>query len=325
VFGADFSSDGRIAVISDDGPGVSVWDLSSETLIVRFDDTSKDFSTVALSPDTEKIALSQFRYREGGGWNSSVEILDYRSKALLKSISIGEGIGDICFSPDGRMIAVAVGNEMDGVGFIEVWDIESGERVTGRLGAAGLESYEGVTFSPDGRYLLASFYDHSEIWSLSIERRISDRFSTPNIGMRGAFFTAEFSEDSATMGRLDRAYDVAPPGAAPVWFADLLEAIGGIRLAESGLPKALEDSFRSLEALRAGLDSLPEDDEWANLARWFLEDESKRRLSPSSSVTVEEFVEESAAKIRAFSPDESYWAHKVRAEIYEVVPDWVED
>ena len=321
IVGADFSRDGRIAVLADDSPGVTVWDLATETQLANFGDTSKDQSAVAMSPDGKLIAFSNFRYREGGGWDSGIEIWDVASKRRLRSIPIGEGIGQLRFTPDGRLIAVAVGNEMDGVGFVEVWSVETGERETPRLGAAGLEAYSGVSFAPDGGHLIASHYESSEIWSLSVDRQVSDSFVVPNIGTGFAFFGPGFSADATRLIRLDKAYDIAPPGNLPTWFADFLEAVGGVSLVGSGLARNLEDPYGSLFAMVEKLESMPTNNGWANLARWFTEAEATRRLSPSSRVSVSAFIEESLDEIEAFAPDQSWWSDRIRAEIYEVAPD----
>lgn len=322
IYGAEFSADGSLAVFADDTSGVSIWNMETFEEQFRLEDTSKDFSNVALNPEGTRIAVSSFRQQEGGGWLSGFDVIDLETREVLHSLAIGEAISDLAFSPDGKSIAVAVSNEMDGVGFVEIWDLESETRLTGRMGSQTEEGYVGVNFSPDGQSLIASRYEQAEMWSIPIERQVSDSFSLPSIGLRGTIFVPEYSEDGALLNRVGSSFDLSPPGPAPLWMADLLEAIGGCSLNENGLPQPLPDPQGVLNGVQATLSDLPDDDRWAALGRWFLAEEEERRLSPSSETTIAEFLREQEEKLRALSPDDSYFAERIRRAIYEVAPDW---
>lgn len=321
---ADFSKDAGRAVISASDASVYVWDLAAGMRLQHFTDTSKDFSHVGISADGETVAYTSFRYREGGGWKGGITLRDAVGGGEIRFIDTGGATGQVRFGPQGRQLAMASGSDMTGTGFLEIWDATTGERIGGRFGGDTDLAFSTVAFSNDGRFLLVSSHDWYEIWALETRRRVSDRFPRHWFTNQDGWISARFRSKDSMLSLLGKDMDLAPAGNPPAWFADLLEAVCGQRIAQGGIPEALPDAHAVLVSSREMLAGLPEDDGWANLARWFLEEEALRRVSPSTDLTVEEFVKGCEGEIRKLGEEGDFFADRIRMEIRMVFPEWVE-
>ncbi len=87
-------------------------------------------------------------------------------------------------------------------------------------------------------------------------------------------------------------WDVAPlPETCPNWLPDLVEAISGQKVSPQGTMEATKlDCAEILEQLRQRLRRGPVQDPWVQWGRWFLADPATRTISPSSKLTVPEYV-----------------------------------
>jgi len=199
----DWSPDGQ-HFASSGGQAIHIWNARSGTLQKQFGSSGRYTACLGYSPDGTKIAA--------GGLGDQVEIFDPATGALLTSLQVdfAETRG-LCWSPDGRQLAVTGWNERNPVGEISLWDLETGKRI--RSVAAALAVTEGsCDWSPDGTKLVINgrIYGAQSLELLSqpvvpIELAGSSQFSPQ--GDLFAFMTGKDIEirstpDSVIKGRL---------------------------------------------------------------------------------------------------------------------------
>ena len=188
----------------------------------------------------------------------------------------------VTFSPDGSRLATAAGSSA------QVWDTASGRAVTTPLRHGGL--VRAVQFSPDGRKLLSASEDGiARLWDPETGHPVSEPMR------HGARVTnAEFSPDGSRVvtfssDKAVRIWEVTQaPLPVPDWLPALAEAVAGQHINEKDVAEVL--SVEVLYRLRQTLSANTASDYYGRWARWFFADSATRTISPSSDVTVPEYV-----------------------------------
>ena len=173
-----YSPDGtQLAVAS--SRGVFLYDPATldETGVIE---TGFAVAEAVFSADGALLAVS-----EDSGY--SLQIWDANSGALVRTMAKAEGVrgfvGQLAFSPDGRLVAAALSDQ------VAIWSAETGEL------SFLLEGFQmfirGVAFSPDGRILATGDYggnrvilwdtdDGSQIDIIETEDRVSGLVFSPD-------------------------------------------------------------------------------------------------------------------------------------------------
>ena len=89
---------------------------------------------------------------------------------------------------------------------------------------------------------------------------------------------------------------------APPWLADLAEVVSGLRLTSQGRWTLQRDS----KSMRQTLHDLAGDDDLSRFGRWYAAESATRAISPRSSVTVPEFVEQRLKENTAASVEDAW-------------------
>jgi WD40 repeat protein len=124
--------------------------------------------TAAFSPDGKLLAI-------GGVCHADVSRRLYYVSPVLFDLATGKvlrkmkGSGDfVVFSPDGKLLA-AIDNS-PGSRTVHLWDVTTGEKITGVEIVTSLKTYESVAFSPNGKVMALgegdgkiSLYDNTNI------------------------------------------------------------------------------------------------------------------------------------------------------------------
>jgi WD40 repeat protein len=220
-----FFPDGRRLAVGGANGHVTLWDVRDRSVLrtLRFADP---VSRVAISRDGRLIAVQTHAPQSP---SSRVQVLDSGSGRVRYSRAVRYGHGGLEFSPDGRSLA-ALGCCEPG-STIVVWDARSGKQVfsprdagrataiafspDGRLGAGtgdgkllrwnvrdrtpvgvplqiATSPLDPISFSPDGRLLVASALDGTQtLWDLPARRRLGKSFPARTGGDAAAHFTPD--------------------------------------------------------------------------------------------------------------------------------------
>ena len=163
VSGVAFSPDSR-RLVSVSRDSAKVWDVAAGSELRSFRISDKgDVEMVAVSPDARLVAA-------GGGWSSGgafgiagafsvgashkpIKLFDVATGREVAALKIGEknALGDIAFSPDGRLLAARI---RDQKGTIKLWDTAGGRQLQS-LQSGDLYGTGAVAFSSDGRWLVS--------------------------------------------------------------------------------------------------------------------------------------------------------------------------
>jgi WD40 repeat protein len=152
------------------------WDVATGKLRHKSNSLTPDWSAWGV-PRLVFSGDGQTLYACSGG---AVQEVDPAQGTLRRKLAVGTmSIGDLCVSPDGKVLAVARGSweEHDhDEGVVELWDLASGELMTSLAKEYG--SAICVAFSPDGQ-TLASGHRNGKIvlWQADTEDQV--RRQTP--------------------------------------------------------------------------------------------------------------------------------------------------
>jgi WD40 repeat protein len=274
------SSDGRRLAV-----WLEIWNLDANeirpTQLKVNNYMRSGFFSPSFSPDGTKVVG---RGVELSGSGTMCHVWDTGTGALLFSPIQHQGrITWAKFSPDGRKLATTSED-----GTAQISDAQTGARVCEPL-SHGAEVIVGA-FSPDSRRLFTASRDGwVRAWDVQTGRPVSDPLAHD-----GAVKALRFTRDGrwllTTTDRSLHVWDVETTY-APVetWLLELAEVVVGRKLNEQNVPKPVDfDEFlRVKEQVLKSTNA----DYYTRWARWFLADRSTRTISPSSSITVPEYVQ----------------------------------
>jgi WD40 repeat protein len=148
LIGVAFSPDGKTMLAlglknEDYGYALGVWDAATGKELARLEpDASRQVAGWAFSPQGKEVALLQ---------RNKVNLIDWRSGKLLRSLGGEHDLTSFAISPDGSLLATG-GREAKGA-VIRVWEVASGRELH-TLENAG-ETVNTLKFTPDGKRLVA--------------------------------------------------------------------------------------------------------------------------------------------------------------------------
>jgi WD40 repeat protein len=160
LYDVAITADGNQIVTSSDD-GRRLWDVASGAETRRLS-TTPNSRAIALSPRDSRLAiatsdLATIQDVDGGG-----KPLRLKHKAILI---------DVCFSPDGRLLATGGGMIRLDYGYVRVWDLDTGKEVASFDHQLQVRS---VVFSPDGRRVLSGSADHTaRLWDIATKKEIT--------------------------------------------------------------------------------------------------------------------------------------------------------
>jgi WD40 repeat protein len=175
--GLAFSDDGEFlaAAISPQPDGVSrgakVWNVINAREILDLQDFKGSVYGVAFSPDAKRIASSSGAPTRFGAksledskkpWGE-VQLWDMVNGQKILTIPAPAAVMHVAFSPDGKRLAGASGND------VLLWNAATGDKVLSVKGHRFPVS--AVAFSPDGTRLATSSHDNTaKVWDATTGR-----------------------------------------------------------------------------------------------------------------------------------------------------------
>jgi WD40 repeat protein len=205
-------------------PELRNWEWGRLTFLcqqeVRSLEADFPLEAIDLSADGQRLVA--------GGWNGLVKIwsLSTNDPPLVIPHSPTSFVNAVAFSPDGRL--VATGSSDQGGGYLRLWDAETGQLVKRLDGHE--DTVLSVVFSPEGRRLLTSSYDHTaRLWDIETGQLVRTF-----VGHDWWVWSAAFSPDG------QRIVTASQDGSAIVWSVETGEPLAapftGHRLAGSQTP-----------------------------------------------------------------------------------------
>jgi WD40 repeat protein len=189
------------------------------------------------------------------------------------------------FSPDDRWVGTASWDNS-----ARLWNAHSGEPVGVPMQHKGRVNW--IEFSPDGRRVVTASADNSaRVWNALTGQPISEPFEEED-----EVRMAEFSPDgdsivTAPSGNRAHVWEVpSAPMPAPLWLADLAEAVAGERITTEAVSKSVSAS--ELLRLKDQFINTSSRDSYARWAKWFFQDLSTRTISPGSPVALSDYLEQ---------------------------------
>jgi WD40 repeat protein len=203
-------AEGRQLLSGDDKGLAILWDAASAAEVRRFQSPGW-LRAVALSADGRLAATCEFAPRYGGFANA-IKLWDAASGALKldlgKEFKKGErvsGMAAAAFSPDGKLLALGQGGEVEGgKGKITLVDPETGKKTQELPGhESGITS---LGFNPDGTVLASGGRDTQvRLWSMP-DGKLLQELGKPRGGQfKDWIHAAVFSPDGSRLAAADMA------------------------------------------------------------------------------------------------------------------------
>jgi WD40 repeat protein len=206
VVSADFRHDGRMLAVSDFGR-ITLWDTRTLEPAGELTGLEAPSAALAFSPDDRWLAAAEADPL-GPLRPQFLRIWDMRSRKRM-GFRGRSALGTVAFSPDGTLIAAAVGRQG-----AHVRDVATGRLVRQLL--TGDSPYS-VAFSPDGELLFVGQYDgRGQLVSTETWKPVGRQLE----GHTGRVLSAEFARDGRTL------VTAAADGTARLWDVESQKPLG---------------------------------------------------------------------------------------------------
>jgi WD40 repeat protein/class 3 adenylate cyclase len=217
LVGIDWSSDGTLLATDLTG-GITVFDATGKRLLTLAEPGGSGVETGVFSPDGRLFATAG---RGRSPTETNVTIWDSETGRSLRKIATDSIEVSLAFDPTGASLAAGRGD-----GFVNVYDVHSGERLLRFPASEG--PVDGVAYSPDGE-TIATGGDDGTVRLFDAEKGTQllilpgHRYLVTGIG---------FSPDGT------RLVSASPDGVVRVWALDLDDLI---RIAKTQVRRELSD------------------------------------------------------------------------------------
>jgi eukaryotic-like serine/threonine-protein kinase len=276
---AEFSPDGTRVITAAFDHAARIWDAQSGRLL-RVLTHADPVSSAQFSPDGKWVAKSSAD-RTARVWDAET------GQPITEPLKHADYVLSVQFSADGRRVVTA---SRDGTA--RIWDARTGHPLTEALKHESAVNF--AQFSPDGERVVTASWDHTaRLWDAQTGQPLSEPFRHQD-----DVIAAQFSPDgkriaTASLDKTARVWDVGfAPRRCPAWLLQLAEALSGSRLNKQGiLEQTGMDRANAVAQVRETLKSKPEQEDGVMWGRWLLADRFSRNISPFSSITLLQYVD----------------------------------
>jgi WD40 repeat protein/serine/threonine protein kinase/tetratricopeptide (TPR) repeat protein len=295
-----FSPDGKYLVTASKDHTARVWDARTGQPATEIMQHGSDVFFAEFSPDGKYVVTAS---NDHTAW-----VWDARTgQHKIGPLESGNGSAIARFSPDGTRVLTSTDANT-----AQVWSVSTGRRLTQPLTTRG--ALFSAQFSPDGKRIVTASADHTaRVWDAETGRPLTEPFKHEDVVL-----SAQFSPDGKRVVTASRdftaqVWDVGlAPSRCPDWLLELAEALSGRRLNNDGLlePTTLNRA-KTIAQIRHDLKDQADNGDGVILwGRWLLaEDRFSRTISPFSSLTAPQYIEEEIKECTAESLAEAaQWA-----------------
>jgi len=215
INGLTLSRNDKLLVSGDDAGEVIIWDREIGKELKHWKVKSWSHA-LALSPDDKQVFVSErMPLMFDSGRHAGAKLRDAVTGEVLHNLDTefkGTYIAAAAYSPDGKLLALAPGGEVDGLnGKVTLIDPATGKKVR-ELAPGHLNGATDLAFHPDGKHLASAGRDTTvRIWNTADGKMVKE-LSKPRGGqLKDWIHAVSFSAD----GRWLAAADMA--GAVQVW------------------------------------------------------------------------------------------------------------
>jgi hypothetical protein len=174
IAGLAFTPDGRSFVTCDADGRVVLWDSVTGRQVREIKDFRNGLHSVAIAPDGSLIAV-------GGG--NLVAVVGLETGEVTE-LSQPSAVNCVRFSPNGRLLAIAMGDWQSSGGEVRIWDLASNT-----LGS--LHSFESapgaLAFFSDQELIVGLWNGRSSWWNLATETAVAWADAEKNVVTAAAF------------------------------------------------------------------------------------------------------------------------------------------
>lgn len=209
ILGLSLSKDGATLLSGDDGGDVIVWDRAAAKELRRWKVKGWVFG-MALSPDAS-LALVAERFPlvfTPNDHHSGVKIWDATTGQVKHDLTAQYKmyIGGAAFSPDGKQLALAQGNE--GGGKLFLLESDTGKKVREFAGHNPGGAHD-VRFSADGKFLLSCGRDTVvRVWNVADGKQVAEVGKQRGGQFKDIWHALSLSEDQGWLATADMAGQV---------------------------------------------------------------------------------------------------------------------
>ena len=231
--------------------------------------------------------------------NHILSACDAQSGSQLRALSqLGDRVDWFCFTPDGGRIAT--GSARDGS--VRIWDASTYQLLK-EIPIIDIQMSDKFSllrfyFSPDNKRLITFFEGKAgseqsvSVWDVETGNLLAGPWD-----QAGIFGSAMFSPDNTRILIMNDGVsivDFSPPSSgAPAWLVLLAEAIGGEIVDNQGVIQPTKlDRAQTLKQLRKMLALEDDGDPWVQWGRWLLADRATRTVSPLSTLSIPEYLDQ---------------------------------
>ena len=166
----------------------------------------KPISSLTFAPNSLSLASASS--------DGLIKVWDMASRHEVLTLANRDALYDLEYSPDGKVLAAALGAKFGNTSTLMLWDVGTNQSVA-QFGTHGTRLFE-IVYSPDGTRIACACWDHTvTVWDVATQQKVGTL-----TGHTGSVSSVVFSADGSRMAT--GSWD----GTIKLWDAESYALIG---------------------------------------------------------------------------------------------------